>query len=719
MKITQLRRSENGIALSVLDQETFINKVKTEIKTKPVSTFREQLKYMLPTDRCAAADKLPEILPAAEFRKVNGVMQMKDYNGIIELTVGPLSNKSEVALVKQKAFELPQTRYTFMGSSGKTVKIWTTFTRPDNSLPKSREEAEIFHAHAYKLAVKCYQPQLPFEIIPKEPTLEQYSRLSYDPNAMYRPDSVQFYLSQPMTMPDEVTYREAVQAEKSPLNRSLPGFDSESSFSMLFEAALRKAYTDLDEAENKTEDEMKVGKTNSETESEQESDFGLSREDEWQPLVKQLARNCFHSGIPQEEVVKRTVFHFYVRRKEVLIREMVGNIYQECKGFGKKVSLNKEQLLSMQTEEFMKRRYELRHNTQIGEVECRERNSFHFRFVPVDKRMLNSIALDAQAEGIPLWDRDISRYIYSNRVPVFNPLEDFLYSLSGWDGRDRIRALAATVPCCNPHWEDLFHRWFLNMVAHWRGMDRNKYANSVSPLLVGAQGTRKSTFCRSIMPPSERSYFTDSIDFSHKRDAELYLNRFALINIDEFDQVSATQQGFLKHILQKPVLNVRKPHASAVLEMRRYASFIATSNQKDLLTDPSGSRRFICIEVTGVIDTTRPIDYEQLYAQAMYELDKGERYWFDAADEKIMMEHNREFEQNTPEEQLFYRYFRAAEAVEAGEWLSPAEIMEDIQRNTSIPMSVKRVNAFGRILRKLEIPAKHMRNGTSYHVVRL
>ena len=89
---------------------------------------------------------------------------------------------------------------------------------------------------------------------------------------------------------------------------------------------------------------------------------------------------------------------------------------------------------------------------------------------------------------------------------------------------------------------------------------------------------------------------------------------------------------------------MKNPHGSAVLEMRRYASFIATSNQKDLLTDPSGSRRFICIEVTGVIDTNRPIDYEQLYAQAMYELEHGERYWFDQEEEKIMMENNREFE---------------------------------------------------------------------------
>ena len=116
------------------------------------------------------------------------------------------------------------------------------------------------------------------------------------------------------------------------------------------------------------------------------------------------------------------------------------------------------------------------------------------------------------------------------------------------------------------------------------------HANNTSPILVGRQGTHKSTFCREMIPPALRAYYTDSIDFSQKRDAELYLNRFALINIDEFDQITLPQQGFLKHILQKPVVNLRKPHGRSVLELQRYASFIGTSNQKDLLTDPSGSQ---------------------------------------------------------------------------------------------------------------------------------
>lgn len=697
MKLTQLRVKDKTTALTTIEIDAWVAKMKTEIKTQPVSAFRETLRYFLPDNRCQEADKLPKILPAAEFRRTADGKQMKSYNGIVELTVGPLSGRSEIELVKQIAWQQPQTHCAFTGSSGHTVKIWVRFTRPDNSLPQKIEEAELFHAHAYRLAVKCYQPQLPFDICPKEPTLEQFSRLSFDPEIMYRPDSVPFYLSQPAAMPSEMSYQEAKYSEKSPLTRAIPGYDSERAAYMLFEAALRKTREEIYEAEDKG---------------------ALPIEGDLQALVTQLAANCFRSGIPEEETVKRSIYHYYLRQEETLIRQVVRNVYEECKGFNGQSSLKKEQLLALQTDEFMKRRYEFRLNALVNEVEYRERNSYRFHFIPLDKRVLNSVALDAQAEGIPLWDRDISRYIYSNRVPVFDPLEDFLYHLPLWDGKDRIRGMAQTVPCHNPYWVDLFHRWFLNMVAHWRGTDK-KYANNVSPLLVGDQGTRKSTFCRSIVPPVLRAYYTDSIDFSRKRDAELSLNRFALINIDEFDQISDTQQGFLKHILQKPVVNMRKPHAAAVLEMRRYASFIGTSNQKDLLTDPSGSRRFICIEVTDTIDTSHAIDYEQLYAQAMYELDHGERYWFDQSEERVMTESNREFEQQSIEEQLFYRYFRPANVDEEGEWLSPAEILEDIKKNSAISLSNKRVSVFGRVLRKHNVASKRARRGTVYHVARV
>lgn len=101
----------------------------------------------------------------------------------------------------------------------------------------------------------------------------------------------------------------------------------------------------------------------------------------------------------------------------------------------------------------------------------------------------------------------------------------------------------------------------------------------------------------------------------------------------------------------------------------------------------------------------------------MYELDHGERYWFDQQDERIMTENNRDFEQTPPEEQLFYRYFRAAQDDEEGEWLSSAEILDRMKRYSAIPLSSKRVNVFGRILQKHEIPSRRTRYATLYHVV--
>lgn len=341
-----------------------------------------------------------------------------------------------------------------------------------------------------------------------------------------------------------------------------------------------------------------------------------------------------------------------------------------------------------------------------------------FLFQTLGKRTRNSIALYALKEGLQVWDRDIDRFLTSDFVPLYNPVEEYLCDLPRWDGTDRIRALARLVPCDNPHWEELFYRWFLGMVAHWRGMDR-QHGNSTSPLLVGSQGFRKSTYCRILLPPELRFGYADSLDFSSKQEAERALGRFFLINLDEFDQITMNQQGFLKHLLQKPVANLRKPYGTSVRELRRYASFIGTSNQKDLLTDPTGSRRFICIEVTAPIDTHVTIDYRQLYAQAMTLLYQQERYWLNDEDEAVLRQSNREFEQISPLEHLFHCNFSSATTDEEGEWLTAMEIFNYLQENTRDKLSVNKINWFGRILHKLNVPKRASIRGTLYHVVKL
>ncbi|GAA6257401.1 BT4734/BF3469 family protein [Bacteroides sp. f07] len=689
MRITQIRDDGKVNTLRTLKIEQLVELMKVETKAQLVSGMREVLPYILPGDKNDYVQKVPKLLPAAAFVRKNGIMTMDEYNGVVMIQVNNLSGLMEADEVKERVKELPQTYLAFTGSSGKSVKIWVRFTYPNDLLPADREQAELFHAHAYRLAVKFYQPQLPFDIELKEPSLEQYCRLTFDPDLYFNPESMPIYMKQPMAMPGETTYREQVQAEASPMQRLAPGYDKHHALSVLFEAAFARA---LDEQ------------------------VSYSPGNDIHSLLVCLAGHCFRAGIPEEDTVRWSRAHYRLPNDDLLIRETVKNVYRTCEGFADKSSLLPEQLFVMQMDEFMKRRYEFRFNQLTSQVECRQRNSFDFYFRPVDRRLMASITMNAQYEGLKLWDKDVVRYLNSDRVPIYQPVEEFLYGLPHWDGKDHIGDLAKRVPCSNPHWAQLFRRWFLSMVAHWRGLGKN-HANSTSPILVGPQAYRKSTFCRLILPPCLQAYYTDSIDFSRKRDAELYLNRFLLINMDEFDQIGITQQPFLKHILQKPVVNTRRPNASAVEELRRYASFIGTSNHKDLLTDTSGSRRYLGVEVTGVIDVVRPVDYEQLYAQAMAALYHNERYWFDEKEEAIMMEANQEFEQSPAIEQLFLVYYRIAEDDEEGEWMLAADILQRIQKASKMKFSPGQVNYFGRIMRRLGVKSYRKTHGVYYHVV--
>ena len=689
MRITQIRDDGKVNTLRTLKIEQLVELMKVETKAQLVSGMREVLPYILPGDKNDYVQKVPKLLPAAAFVRKNGIMTMDEYNGVVMIQVNNLSGLMEADEVKERVKELPQTYLAFTGSSGKSVKIWVRFTYPNDLLPADREQAELFHAHAYRLAVKFYQPQLPFDIELKEPSLEQYCRLTFDPDLYFNPESMPIYMKQPMAMLGETTYREQVQAEASPMQRLAPGYEKYNALSVLFEAAFARALDD------------------------QGSYFPGN---DIHSLLVCLAGHCFRAGIPEEDTVRWSRAHYRLPNDDLLIRETVKNVYRTCEGFADKSSLLPEQLFVMQMDEFMKRRYEFRFNQLTSQVECRQRNSFDFYFRPVDRRLMASITMNAQYEGLKLWDKDVVRYLNSDRVPIYQPIEEFLYGLPHWDGKDHIGDLAKRVPCSNPHWAQLFRRWFLSMVAHWRGLGKN-HANSTSPILVGPQAYRKSTFCRLILPPCLQAYYTDSIDFSRKRDAELYLNRFLLINMDEFDQIGINQQSFVKHILQKPVVNTRRPNASAVEELRRYASFIGTSNHKDLLTDTSGSRRYIGVEVTRVIDVVRPIDYEQLYAQAMAALYHNERYWFDEKEEAILTEANQEFEQSPAIEQLFLVYYRVAEDEEEGEWMLAADLLQRIQKASKMKFSPGQVNYFGRILQRLGVKSYRKTHGVYYHVV--
>ena len=693
MKIGVIRQENATEVCSVCSMETFLEKVKKENKGKYISLLRESLPSLQGSSgRFIHLDKIPRIYPVAEYRHTADGWKFKRYNGIVLVEVNQLSGLAEAEFVKSKAALLPQTLAAMVGSSGRSVKIWVRFSLPNGSLPETEEQASLFHAQAYRVAVQCYQPLIPFPVTLKEPSLRQSFRMTVDEAPYYHPEAAAFCLEQPMGLSDGTSFREQKLAEKNPLARMEPTIDSYHTLTVMFQAALRRALDTLED---------------------------WRRGNDLTPLLAPLAEECFKSGIPEEEAVYRTMRHYPSHKDETGLRATFRNVYAEMKGFGTRPSITREQDTALRLEEFLKRRYDIRFNQMTDDLEYRERNSIRFSFTTLDKRARNSIAIHALKEGIQAWDRDIDRFLHSDYVPVYNPVEEYLYELGEWDGRDRIRELADRVACNHPHWHDLFYRWFLSMVAHWMGRDK-QHGNATTPVLIGPQGYRKSTFCRILLPPELRFGYTDSLDFSSKRDAERYLGRFFLVNLDEFDQISGNQQAFLKHLLQKPSASLRKPYSSSIQEVRRYASFIATSNHKDLLSDLSGNRRFICVEVTAPIDTNVTVNYDQLYAQAFHAVMHGERYWLDDADEALLTESNEEFRQVTPLEHLLQSCFSVASPEnEDGEWLMTLEIFNTLQEGIREKLPIGKLNHIGRLLKKWDVPNKRTGKGSLYYLKKL
>ena len=334
---------------------------------------------------------------------------------------------------------------------------------------------------------------------------------------------------------------------------------------------------------------------------------------------------------------------------------------------------SRQQQMMRRLVRYLKLNYAFRYNRLSDRTECARldaenlNESHHLLYIPVDNRTLNSIALNAMDEGIECWDRDVKRYIESEHVPAYHPFALYFERLPEWDGKDRVTDLAGRVSD-SPLWISNFHRWMLASTARWMNFDDESLRpNSVAPLLISTQqGLGKSTFCRTLLPKPLQDYFTESFDLTHAGGAETKLASYGLINLDEFDRIPAIRMPQLKNLMQMESLRVRRAYKRNADPLPRIASFIGTSNRTDLLTDLSGSRRFICVEVTKPIDCTTPIEYDQLYAQLKYELQHGERYWFSKEEEAAIQEANRAFYRVTPAEELISSCFRFAEPGEDG-----------------------------------------------------
>ena len=382
---------------------------------------------------------------------------------------------------------------------------------------------------------------------------------------------------------------------------------------------------------------------------------------------------------------------------------------------------------------FLTSRYRFRFNVLTEETEVAEVTNnipdTHLRYTKVDERWMNTLSMEAIETGIDCWDRDIQRFVRSRRISEYHPFTAYFERLPEWDGTDRVSALARRVSD-DPVWVNGFHRWMLGLSAQWmqfrsdanntnRANSINR-ANSVAPLLVSSrQGLGKSTFCRLLMPDALKAYYTESYDLSSPASAEAKLAAYGLINLDEFDKLSASKMPLLKNLMQASALNIRKAYKRSASALPRIASFIGTSNREDLLVDRTGSRRFLCVSLEHAIDCVTPVEHEQLYAQLKAELLSGKRSWFNKEEEQAIQQHNTLFYKHIPEEEVFRLCFRFATQEDHPQEVLTLSATQLFERMKSAHPSVMRgmtAYSLSRILPQLG-ERVHTAKGNVYRVV--
>ena len=388
---------------------------------------------------------------------------------------------------------------------------------------------------------------------------------------------------------------------------------------------------------------------------------------------------------------------------------------------------------------FLTSRYRFRFNVLTEETEVANNiPDTHLRYTKVDERWMNTLSMETIETGIDCWDRDIQRFVRSRRISEYHPFTAYFEQLPEWDGTDRVSALARRVSD-NPVWVNGFHRWMLGLSAQWmqfrpdtnnanRANNANSAnntssinrANSVAPLLVSSrQGLGKSTFCRLLMPDALKAYYTESYDLSSPASAEAKLAACGLINLDEFDKLSASKMPLLKSLMQASALNIRKAYKRSASALPRIASFIGTSNREDLLVDRTGSRRFLCVSLEHAIDCVTPVEHEQLYAQLKAELLSGERSWFNKEEEQAIQQHNALFYKHIPEEEVFRLCFRFATQEDHPQEVLTLSATQLFERMKSAHPSVMRgmtAYSLSRILPQLG-ERVHTAKGNVYRVV--
>ena len=390
-------------------------------------------------------------------------------------------------------------------------------------------------------------------------------------------------------------------------------------------------------------------------------------------------------------------------------------------------------------EQFLMSYYRFRRNTLSGKVEFTTLpeaaettdglsiglDEANLNYRPLTQAALKSIVIRAKREdvlekGNP--KTEIADYVESEEVPEYNPVQAFLMNLPQWDGQNRVAQLFSRLPGISSEQLNYLAIWLRSTVAHWLQMDM-LHGNECVPTLIGSQGCGKTTFVRRLLPQQLREYYLDHLNLSNKFDKEMALTNNLIVNLDELDAIRPSQQSSLKQTLSVSKVNGRPIFGRAQEDRQRFASFVATTNNRHPLKDATGSRRYICIQIPDnqMIDNTGEIDYGQLYAQVMYELQElNAPYWYHNNEVARIQQLNLDFMEKKDIGEMFVACFRQPNEGEMVKTMNCDQMMSIIQRDyPTLQNTIGNKVRLGKIISSLGFKHKDHSHVAYYEVVPL
>ena len=375
-------------------------------------------------------------------------------------------------------------------------------------------------------------------------------------------------------------------------------------------------------------------------------------------------------------------------------------------------------------EAYLSTHYEFRYNTVLGRTEYRRMNSSDF--TKVGRYEINTLRREIDNDiGIITSSDNLYSIIESSFSPRINPIQEYFKALPLVDiGCDEgnsnisslsLKAIPKLTSCVgvrnHEKWLQYLTKWLVAVVAN--AMNDRECRNHTCLVLTGEQGKFKTTFLDLLCPPALHGYSYTGKIYPQEKDTLTYIGQNLIVNID--DQLKALNkrdENELKNLITCPMVKYRMPYDKYVEEHPHLASFVASVNGNDFLTDPTGSRRFLPFEVLSIdIERAKAISMDNVYAEAKALLKSGFRYWFDDDEIAELYRESEDFQVQTAEMELLLRCFEKPTEDESYSLMTTTEILTYLGIYTHQPLVAKRM---GEALKKAGyIKVSKRRNGGS------